>query len=173
MSIQVSFACPGCGRRGRFDVADDPSGAFAAESAPSPVAQFECSECGWANEVKSHDLENGHPVRCLACGNHDLWRQKNFPPGLGLAVVAAGAALSSVAWYFHRPILALGVLMAFALADMVLFFVMSDVLVCYRCRARHGGTNPDVEHPAFDHETAERYRQERLRLAEADRANPV
>ena len=92
---------------------------------------------------------------------------------MGLAVVAAGAILSSIAWYFHRPMVAIGLLMGFAAADMLLFFVMSDVLVCYRCRARHRGTNLNVEHPTFDHETAERYRQEQLRLSEAERANTV
>ena len=174
MSIQVSLSCPACGRRGRFDVANADSSVPGIEPRVEPAgAQYECRGCGWKRELKPGDIQDGHPEQCLACGNDDLWRQKDFPPALGLAFVAAGATLSSIAWYYHRPMAAIGLLMAFALVDMILFLIMKDVLVCYRCRARHRGTNPDVEHPSFDHETAERYRQEQLRLEEADRTNTV
>jgi len=114
------------------------------------------------------------PANCLVCGNADLWRQKDFPQLLGLVLVAAGAVLSSIAWYFHWPKTALGLLMAFALADMVVFVVMPDVLVCYRCKARHHHLqSSSAEHPGFSHETAERYRQEELRRLEAQRSRPA
>ncbi|MBL8850994.1 MAG: hypothetical protein JNG89_15045 [Planctomycetaceae bacterium] len=110
----------------------------------------------------------------MACGNGDLWRQKDFPQALGLALVAAGAVLSSIAWYFHWPKTALGLLMAFALADMIVFIVMPDVLVCYRCKSRHHRLrSTSAEHPGFSHETAERYRQEELRTREAQRSRPA
>jgi hypothetical protein len=103
------------------------------------------------------------PSQCLRCGNPDLWRQKDFPQWLGLLFVGAGAISSSIAWGYHRPVLALGILMGFALLDMALYWVMPDVLVCYRCQTRHHAA--DVSgHAAFNHELAERYRQERLRL---------
>lgn len=82
-------------------------------------------------------------------------------------MVILGAVLSSIAWWYHRPLTALGILMGFALLDLVLFVVMPDVLVCYRCRARHRGAGADSEHGGFDHELAERYRQEQLRLKQA------
>ena len=59
--------------------------------------------------------------------------------------------------------LAMGILMAAALIDMVLFAFMGDMLVCYRCGARHRRTTMAQEHPRFDLETAERYRQQDLR----------
>lgn len=110
---------------------------------------------------------------CAVCGNADLWRQKDFPQSLGLALVAAGAILSSIAWYFHWPQTALGLLMAFALADMLVYILMPDVLVCYRCRARHRDLPSSGDHPAFSHETAERYRQEQLRERDAERSRPA
>lgn len=109
---------------------------------------------------------------CRVCGNNDLWRQKDFPQSVGLSFVAAGAILSSIAWYYHRPVWSLGILLAFAAADLVLFAVMPDVLVCYRCGARHSGGDLS-EHPVFDHEMAERYRQEKLRLEEAAKSSPL
>lgn len=82
--------------------------------------------------------------------------------------------LSSIAWYFHWPMTALGLLMGFALADMLVFMLMPDVLVCYRCKARHRHSSPtSAEHPAFSHETAERYRQEELRRREAQQSRPA
>lgn len=87
-------------------------------------------------------------------------------------MVAAGALLSSIAWSLHRPIAALGILLGFAALDLLLYVVMPDVLVCYRCRARHSGGDLK-EHPPFDHETAERYRQEHLRLQNAARAGQM
>src|SRR5690606_12320833 len=103
-------------------------------------------------------------AECLVCGCDDLWRQKDFPQGLGLVIVGAGMLLSTIAWALYWPVTAIGILMAFALADLVLYARMSDVLVCYRCKARHRPHEIAAAHGTFDLETAERYRQERLRL---------
>ena len=53
-----------------------------------------------------------------------------------------------------------------ALFDLVLYAFMKDVLVCYRCGAQHRRFDPDDQHPRFDLEVAERYRQEAMRLEE-------
>lgn len=74
-----------------------------------------------------------------------------------------GAIASSIAVYYYHPLWALGILMALALLDMVLYQVMSDVLVCYRCQARHGKVDL-TGRVAYDHELGERYRQEEIRM---------
>jgi len=96
-----------------------------------------------------------------------LWRQKDFPPAVGLAFVAAGGILSTIAWANHEPTWALGILMAFALVDMLLYAFMKDMLVCYRCRARHRRTELDENHAAFNLEVNERYLQIKKRQDEA------
>jgi hypothetical protein len=98
-----------------------------------------------------------------------LWRQKDFPPQLGLAIVALGALASSFAWWLYMPRTAIALLMAFALVDLALYLIMKDVLVCYRCGARHRKADPSESHPRFNLETAERYRQEALRLEETQK----
>jgi len=108
-------------------------------------------------------MSEGAPRSCVVCGSPDLWRQKDFPQTLGFLAVGAGILLSSIAWYYYRPAWAIGILMGFAALDMVLYVVMPDVLVCYRCRARHGGVTLTHEHEAYNHELGERYRQEALR----------
>ena len=152
--MELTFPCPRCETLNRSgDVAVDRS--------------LRCDSCGWTRTLENMPEGDAAPQECLRCGNADLWRQKDFPQWLGFLFVAAGAVTSSIAWAYHRPILALSILMAFALVDMILYLIMPDVLVCYRCRTRHHHT--DVSgHETFNHELAERYRQERLRLQQAD-----
>ncbi|MEX0701027.1 MAG: hypothetical protein WD069_02925 [Planctomycetales bacterium] len=163
--MQLDFACPACASPRRIALAPH-------------ATEIDCP-CGWRRAVDVEDMgqaslpaDSGRqecpphaaPAACLVCGCDDLWRQKDFPQGLGLAIVVLGVLLSTIAWAYYRPLTAIGVLLAFAFADLVLYACMSDVLVCYRCKARHRPREIDAAHPAFDLERAERYRQERLRL---------
>jgi hypothetical protein len=135
-------------------------------TAPQPESgAVSCDGCGWSRDAGAEDFQGGKLRRCRICGCDDLWRQKDFPPALGLAIVAIAAISSSIAWGYYQPVLALSFLFAAALLDMVLFLVMGDMLVCYRCGARHRRTAMDQEHPKFDLETAERYRQQERRRA--------
>ncbi len=113
-------------------------------------------------------IESEVPHRCVVCGCKDLWRQKDFPTGLGLLIVGLAIVLSSVAIAWFRPVLALGILMGFALLDMLLFMLMKDRLVCYRCHARYRNTGALTDHGGFKLELNERYRQESLRLQSAN-----
>ena len=88
-----------------------------------------------------------------------------------MALVALGAILSTIAWAYHLPATALGVLLGFALVDLLLFTFMKDVLVCYRCHARYRDVKFQEDHPRFNLETAERYRQEEARLKDSRREN--
>lgn len=82
--------------------------------------------------------------------------------------MALGVLLSTIAMIYMQPELSLGILMVFALADMVLYSVMRDCLVCYRCHARYRRV-PGIEQTGtFDLEVNERYRQEAIRLKQAD-----
>src|SRR5262249_39366434 len=122
--MRILFQCPACGHSRLVEVSPE-------------AASLECDGCHWHRPLRTQDFEGGLPRRCLVCGCDDLWRQKDFPQRLGLAMVALGAVLSTIAWAYYEPAIALGILLAFALADMVLFVVMKDVLVCYRCHARY------------------------------------
>lgn len=154
--MRVVFHCPGCEQARRTSVA-------------AGAAVVTCASCAWSRPLREGDVVQGIPARCLVCGCGDLWRQKDFPQRLGLVMVALGAVLSTIAWAYHLPATALGVLLAFALVDLMLFTFMPDVLVCYRCQARYGDANPGEDFPRFNLETAERYRQEAARLVDSRR----
>lgn len=83
-------------------------------------------------------------------------------------MVSLGILLSTIAWAYHQPEWALGILMAFALVDMVLYTYMTDMLVCYRCRARHRKTALNEGHTGFNLELSERYIQMKKRQDSAE-----
>ena len=102
---------------------------------------------------------------CAWCATDDLYVQKDFPQGLGLLIVIVGFAISTVFWYLERPIPAYVVLLASALLDMILYYRVPDVTICYRCLGQYRGVGSNLEgrFKPFDLATGERYRQERLR----------
>jgi hypothetical protein len=88
---------------------------------------------------------------------------KDFPQWLGMTILA-GACVSFfvLAVVFYRYTLAWAILLGSAAVDGLIYGIVGDVVVCYRCGARHRG----VPSRAFDpHELAiaEKYRQERIR----------
>jgi hypothetical protein len=86
-------------------------------------------------------------------------------------MVGTAILFSTVAYALWQPLLALAILMGFALIDALLYLFMRDVSVCYRCAARHAGFEPATAHETFDLEVAERYRQERLRRESLSRVS--
>jgi hypothetical protein len=116
--------------------------------------------------LKEGAVEHGILRYCPCCATTDLYIQKDFPQGLGLAIVVVGFAVSTVYWYYERPIPAFAVLLASALLDMLLYYKVPDVTICYRClsQIRGPGSNPEGIYQPFDLAIGERYRQERLRI---------
>ena len=149
--MRVTYNCPNCQQANQTTVAES-------------TDKLTCTACDWTRPLPVDPQQKTHPTSCLACGCRDLWRRKNFPQQFGVAVVVLAAILSSVAWANHEPLWTYGILMGAAAIDMFLFAFMPDILVCYRCGARYVKFNPVGETPHFNLETAERHRQEKIRL---------
>ena len=88
---------------------------------------------------------------CPKCGHGELYRRKDFPRKLGVAVVVAAAAL--VFWTESYWPLA-----AAAAVDLLLFLAIPEVVVCYRCGSEHRGVAFDPRPPTFDIAVADRHR---------------
>ena len=97
-----------------------------------------------------HLADGGGLLGCLACGHPELYTQRDFPRGLGIAIVLVAALLAPFTWYLS--------LVAAALADAVLYWSVRPVVVCYACGARHRGFARDPRHPRYDLAIAERLR---------------
>lgn len=153
--MELTYACSKCDAVQRVD---------SIESHPS----VHCTACGADKTVSSDAFDDGRLRNCGLCSTEDLYIQKDFPQGLGLAIVIAGFVVSSIFWYYEKPLITYAILLASALADMLLYYKMPNVTICYRClgQYRGPGSNPDGRFHPFDLAVGERYRQERIRIEE-------
>ncbi|GDY08660.1 MAG: hypothetical protein DWI21_15800 [Planctomycetota bacterium] len=149
----IVFECPSCHVTGVSEVV-------------AQTEQLRCSQCSWQRPVAEANRAASEPVNCVVCGCEDLWRQKDFPQRLGPVIVGIEVLVSTYFWWMMMPKSWLGVLLLFALVDGVLYTLLRDVLVCYRCGSRHRHTPLEGRHRYFNLETHERYRQEAIRLEE-------
>lgn len=146
---KLRFFCPECQAR------------IVTEACSAPA--WRCRACGI--EVPNPTVGDGPEslTRCRVCNNPELYVQKAFPTGLGMGIVIlAGIGFLFFHWlyWFYA---AWACLFGAAILDTVLYFLMGNVTVCYRCGAEHFGFPVNPAHGNFDLGVAEKYRQERLR----------
>jgi hypothetical protein len=150
----ISFDCPKCLKLSHVEM-------------PQATKGVMCPACDWNRPFSDGDLKGECPDRCLVCGCGDLWRQKDFDKRLGVLIVGLGILLSTIATWYVMPGVAMIVLMVFGLADWILYAILPDRLVCYRCHAQYRHVPTLAAATAFDLELNERYRQEAIRLKQA------
>jgi hypothetical protein len=153
--MELSFLCPNC--ESVYHV-----------HRLAAVEQLSCDRCHYIQALRHELVSDERLQACPVCATTDLYIQKDFPQTLGLLIVILGFLVSTVFWYFEKPLLTYAVLLASALVDMVLYYRVPDVTICYRCLSqfRGAGSNPENRFPPFDLAVGERYRQERLRIEE-------
>lgn len=123
-------------------------------------------DCGTLLAAAPDAIEQGKLVRCPICGTPELYIQKDFPERVGMAIVALGVVLASIAWANYSWIGTFGILFSFGIVDWIFFYTRKNVTVCYRCLAQYRGMAANPDHHGFDLAIGEKYRQERLRKAE-------
>ncbi len=154
--MNVTFSCPRCHQGARVDVA------------PGDAA-LACSACGQSIAIGPDAFDGEQLCRCLVCPSTDLFVRKDFPQRLGVGLVVLGVVGSSIAWAYTLPILTFAILFGTALVDVVLYLIVPDALMCYRCGAQYRSANGMSRHGAFNLETHERYRQQSARMAGQNR----
>lgn len=120
----------------------------------SPDATGDPVPLDWA-----HAWDDRHQLcRCPACGCRQLFARKDFPHGLGLAVVTATAIGATALFVAARVWWALAVLGVVALLDNFIDPLTKRCLVCYRCRSEYRGLPIRKDYPGWDLATGEKYR---------------
>jgi hypothetical protein len=150
--MNVTFSCPRCSQPARLDVS-------------AGDAQIVCPHCQQAVRIPEDAFDGPTLTRCIVCPSTDLFVRKDFPQRVGVGLVALGIVGSSIAWGFSLPVLTFAILLATALADVVLYLVVPDALMCYRCSAQYRSVPGQERHGAFHLETHERHRQQVARMA--------
>lgn len=157
--MNITYACPSCDEATRTDVA-------------ATDEHLDCPHCGQSITVPEDAFDGQRLRRCLVCPSHDLFVRKDFPQQLGVGIVVLGFAISCVTWYFYLVYATFAVLGATVLVDVVLFALMGNAVMCYRCHAQYRGVPNQDNFESFDLETHERYRQQAARLEQAAKSRP-
>jgi DNA-directed RNA polymerase subunit RPC12/RpoP len=133
---EIAFACPRCGGEARAGL----------------DGQARCSSCGAETILTPSQsvLEQGLVDRCPSCGGEQLYVQRDFNQKAGLAIVGLGAALAPFTPFYSS-------LFVSALVDAILYMVLPEISVCYRCQAHFRGFARNPKHGPFDLHVAEQY----------------
>jgi hypothetical protein len=152
--VNVRISCPRC--ESTFGTALPVSG------------PCECPACANLYEF-AHPSAAPELPACAACGNHELYKKKDFPHNLGMAILVAGFVGFLYFCYYYQITFAFTVLIGTLAFDTVLYFVVGDVISCYRCGAEHRGVKANDAHQPHEMVIEERYRQQRIREQELGR----
>jgi hypothetical protein len=107
---------------------------------------------------------------CLMCGGHELYKKKDFPHKLGMGILVVACLASSITTLLYQWWLTWAILIGSAAFDGILYLLVKDVVVCYRCQAHFRGVPAHEHHQPFELTVHERYRQERLRREQLQKA---
>ncbi len=155
--MKVVCACPVCDTAVRFDT--------------GAASIWQCPACDHTAHVHA-DPDAGAFDRCAACGNRELYKKKDFPHAFGLGLLTVACLASIIPYWLYRIEWVWVILIGTAVIDGVLYLLVGDVVVCYRCNAHHRRFPADPEHKPFELTVQERYRQERIRRELAGAAKP-
>jgi hypothetical protein len=144
--VNVTFACPAC---------DQP-----ARTSCDQASDWQCRSC----DQRLH-LNAAEPTlpTCVVCGNHELYKKKDFPQWLGMSILVGALILSTITYASYQKWWSWSFLIGSAIIDGVMYLLVGDAMVCYRCQAHYRGAAKDHAHQPFEITIGERYRQERMR----------
>jgi hypothetical protein len=129
--IDLAFACPGCGKP--------------VEGTLEPTTSaMTCPACARSTPLPeaAATAASGRPGPCTVCGSPDLYTQRDFNRGLGIALVAVGMLLGPLTSW-----ISVGVAV---LADAVLYLLVPSVSICYACNAQYRGVEKENAPPGFE-----------------------
>lgn len=144
--MNVTYACPKCSRAVR-------------ETFDTSTPHLSCPHCGQQIQIGADAVQSNRVERCLVCPSTDLFVRKDFPQRVGVALVGIGIVGSSIAWYYTDVFWTFGILFLTALVDVLLYALVGDVLMCYRCEAEYRDVEKLESYEPFDLETHEKHRQ--------------
>jgi hypothetical protein len=147
--VRLRLYCPSCETSGR---------------APAGATQWHCPAC---DHIVSLAPPTGVSLPCCAaCGNAELYRKKDFPHALGMSILVGAFIASTFTYWWYHQWLTWIILIGSAAFDGILYLLVKDVIVCYRCHAEHRDLAHPEKYAPFELTIHERYRQERLRKQE-------
>lgn len=155
--MDVVFECPACQRTAR------------ARGVERPV-DWQCPACDHRLHLKAAGPDL---AECVVCGCPELYKKKDFPHWLGMAILVTACLASVYTYLWYEKWLTWAILIGSALFDGLLYLAVGDAVVCYRCDAHHRGLKATDAHRPFELATGERYRQEKIRQEQLKQSAPT
>jgi hypothetical protein len=143
--VKIAFRCPHCRAQLEFD--------------DLSRGQSPCPACGRSIALRiSERMRRDNVVdRCVVCDCHKVYVQKDFNRALGMAIFLAGAVAALVLYGMNLWWQATAVLLGAAGVDAVLYKLLPEVSICYRCHAQYRRFAPNPDNQAFELGLAEKY----------------
>lgn len=94
--------------------------------------------------------------RCAVCGGAELFVRKDFPRGVGVAVVVL-FGLAAIYYFKQAPHIALAILASAAVVDLLIYMMIGRVTTCYACRAEYRKCVINPACDGFDLAASEKY----------------
>ncbi len=141
----IRFRCPGCRTELEFDD-------LSQQRSPCPV-------CDRQVTLQVTDAMRGRNQvdRCALCDCETVYVQKDFNRTLGVGIFIAGAVISLVLYGFDQVWWAFAVLLGCAVMDGLLYRLLPDVTICYKCHAQYRRFTPRPENLPFELGLAEKF----------------
>jgi DNA-directed RNA polymerase subunit RPC12/RpoP len=133
---EIAFTCPGCGR----------------EATSGLEGRGHCARCGRETALDlSTALQARAAVdRCPLCQGEQMYVQRDFNQKAGLVIVIIGAVLAPFTPFYSSLFVA-------AAIDAVLYLLLPEITICYRCGTHFRGFPRNPRHQAYDLHIAEQY----------------
>ena len=143
--VVIHFLCPQC----RSELAFDD---LTHDEAPCPL-------CGQTVHLHiTEPMRHQNAVdRCAVCDCHKVYVQKDFNRTLGVAIFVTGAITSLVLYGFNLVWQSFAVLLGCAAADAILYKVLPEVTICYKCHSQYRGFSPNPANREFELGLAEKF----------------
>src|SRR5262249_25917971 len=145
MSLIILFRCRACEKE--------------LSIVPSAAARTTCPHCRTELPLFINEsmLKQAVITACVSCGHDALYVQKDFNRRVGLAIVGLGIAMSIYFFARGQPMSAMAALGLTALVDLLAYFLIREVTVCYSCHAVYRGFNRNPSHEPLDLKKLEKY----------------
>jgi hypothetical protein len=143
--VKVTAWCDQCLAKSRFD-------------ASRPPAALKCPKCGGIHILNPTDSvrSENRLDRCPVCASGYFYREKDFNAWAGGAVIVA-AIIGFIIMAERNITIALGILLAAAALDLIVYALVPFRYVCYKCLASMHGAERNPAIGPYDLGTAGRF----------------
>lgn len=94
---------------------------------------------------------------CAICGLEKLYIQKDFNRTLGVSILIGASVMSLILYGYNYVISAFLIFGAAAVIDYILYRMLPNVTICYRCHSQYREVNLNPANEAFELGLAEKY----------------